>query len=66
MEERIKRDKERGRIFRPIKAMVVGVPNVGKSSLINKLAGRNVAIAEDRPGVTRGKQWINANSKIHL
>ena len=49
----------KGQGGRPIRAMVVGVPNVGKSTFINKLAGRKAAIASDRPGVTRGKQWIS-------
>ncbi|TYQ18247.1 UNVERIFIED_CONTAM: ribosome biogenesis GTPase A [Acetivibrio alkalicellulosi] len=66
MKERIQRDREKGRIFRPVKAMIVGIPNVGKSSLINKISGRGSAITGDRPGVTRGKQWINVNNEIQL
>lgn len=49
---------ERGMIGRPIRMMIVGIPNVGKSSLINRLAGSRTAKVEDRPGVTRGKQWV--------
>ncbi|MDQ2087206.1 ribosome biogenesis GTPase YlqF [Herbivorax sp. ANBcel31] len=66
MKDRIKKDRERGRIFRPVKAMIVGVPNVGKSSLINKIAGKGRTSTGDRPGVTRGKQWINVNNEIQL
>jgi ribosome biogenesis GTPase A len=66
MKDRIERDKKRGRIFRPIRTMLVGIPNVGKSALINKLAGRASAVTGDRPGVTRGKQWIKINEGIDL
>jgi ribosome biogenesis GTPase A len=66
MKERIEKDRQRGRIFRPVKAMIVGIPNVGKSSLINKIAGRGSAVTGDKPGVTRGKQWINVNDEIQL
>ncbi len=53
MKERIEKDRQRGRIFRPVKAMIVGIPNVGKSSLINKIAGRGSAVTGDKPGVTQ-------------
>ena len=66
MKERIERDKLKGRIFRPIRTMVVGIPNVGKSSFINKIAGKAGAVTGDRPGVTRGKQWIRVNEEIEL
>jgi ribosome biogenesis GTPase A len=66
MKDRIERDRQRGRIFRPIRTMIVGIPNVGKSSLINRLAGKSIAVTGDRPGVTRGKQWINVNNEIQL
>lgn len=66
MKDKIEKDRQRGRIFRPVKAMVVGIPNVGKSSLINKIAGRGSTVTGDRPGVTRGKQWINVNNEIQL
>ena len=58
--------KEKGQVGRPIRAMVVGVPNVGKSTFINKVAGRKSAKAGDRPGVTRGKQWVGAGSGLDL
>jgi len=66
MKDKIERDRQKGRIFRPIRTMIVGIPNVGKSSLINRLAGKSIAVTGDRPGVTRGKQWINVNNEIQL
>jgi len=58
MQPKTDRQKERGRVAAPIRAMVVGIPNVGKSTFINQLAGRASAATADRPGVTRGRQWI--------
>jgi len=63
---KIQKEKQRGKIFIPIRTMVVGIPNVGKSSFINKVAGRSSAATGDRPGVTRGKQWIRLNNEIEL
>ena len=57
--DRIALWEERGEAGRPIRMMIVGIPNVGKSSLINRLAGGKRAKVEDRPGVTRGKQWVS-------
>lgn len=57
LSEKLARDKARG-MNKPQRAMVLGIPNVGKSSLINRLAGASKAAVADRPGVTRGKQWI--------
>lgn len=51
---------------RPVRIMIVGIPNVGKSSFINRLAGSKRAKVEDRPGVTRGKQWVNLDSDLEL
>lgn len=56
----------KGQVGRQLRFMVLGIPNVGKSSLINRLAGRKVAEAGDRPGVTRGKQWITLSDGIQL
>ena len=58
--------REKGQVGRPIRAMVVGVPNVGKSTFINRLAGRRSAKAGDRPGVTRGKQWVSVDKGLEL
>lgn len=65
LHEKIERDAAKG-MTRAIKIMVVGVPNVGKSSFINKMSGRKAAKVEDRPGVTRDKQWIRLESGIEL
>ena len=65
-EERISRYEQKGMHGRPIKAMVVGIPNVGKSSLINKLCGSKKAKVENRPGVTLDKQWVMTNIGILL
>lgn len=66
LKEKIEKDKKRGRIFRPIRAMVVGIPNVGKSTFINKLVGKASAKTGDRPGVTKGKQWIKIKKDFEL
>lgn len=66
MSEKIERNKAKGKLFTPVRTMVVGIPNVGKSSFINKIVGRATAVTGDRPGVTRGKQWIRINSEIEL
>jgi len=62
----IARWREKGQVGRPVRVMVVGVPNVGKSTFINKVARRKSAKAGDRPGVTRGKQWVNVDSGLDL
>lgn len=64
--EKIERDRRRGIKNRPIRAMVVGIPNVGKSTFINSYAGRACAKTGNRPGVTRGKQWIRLNKTLEL
>lgn len=66
LKEQIARWKEKGQVGRPIRAMVVGVPNVGKSTFINKAAKRKSAKTGDRPGVTRGKQWVSVSSGLEL
>lgn len=62
----LEKRKAKGMASRPIRMMIVGVPNVGKSSLINRLAGGKKVKVEDRPGVTRGKQWVRLESGIEL
>ena len=64
--EQIARWREKGLVGRPVRAMVVGVPNVGKSTFINKIARRKSAKAGDRPGVTRGKQWVTVDRGLEL
>ncbi len=56
----------KGQVGRPLRVMILGIPNVGKSTFINKVAGRKAAIAGDKPGVTRGKQWINIDKGLDL
>ena len=63
--EKIERDQARG-MNRPVRLMVVGIPNVGKSTLINQVSGRKGAKAENRPGVTRGKQWVTVDAGLQL
>ena len=63
--EKIERDQARG-MNRPVRLMIVGIPNVGKSTLINQVSGRKGAKAENRPGVTRGKQWVTVDQGLLL
>ena len=56
----------KGQVGRPLRVMILGIPNVGKSTFINKVAGRKAAIAGDKPGVTRGKQWISIDKGLDL
>ena len=64
--EKIERDRKRGIKNRPVRAMVVGIPNVGKSTFINAFAGRACAKTGNKPGVTKGKQWIRLNQNLEL
>lgn len=64
--EKIERDRKRGIINRPIRAMVVGIPNVGKSTFINSLVGKACTKTGNKPGVTKGKQWIRLNKNVEL
>lgn len=64
--EKIERDKKRGIINRPVRAMVVGIPNVGKSTFINAFAGKACTKTGNKPGVTKGKQWIRLNKNLEL
>ena len=64
--EKIERDKKRGIVGRPMRAMVAGIPNVGKSTFINKLSGKAAAKTGNKPGVTKGKQWIALGKNMQL
>lgn len=65
-QEKMDNLKKKGIINRPIRLMIVGIPNVGKSSIINRLAGKKSAKTGDRPGVTKGKQWIRLRGNMEL
>lgn len=64
--EKIERDRKRGILNRPIRAMIVGIPNVGKSTFINSFAGKACTKTGNKPGVTKGKQWIRINKQVEL
>ena len=64
--EKIERDRKRGIVNRPVRAMVVGIPNVGKSTFINSFAGKACAKTGNKPGVTKGKRWIRLNKGLEL
>ena len=66
LKEKIEAYAAKGQGTRPLRIMILGIPNVGKSTFINKVAGRKAAIAADRPGVTRGKQWISIDTGLEL
>ena len=66
LRDQIARWREKGQVGRAVRAMVVGVPNVGKSTFINKVARKKSAKAGDRPGVTRGKQWVHVDQGLDL
>ena len=64
--DKLKEYEAKGQVGRPLRVMILGIPNVGKSTFINKVAGRKAAVAGDKPGVTRGKQWIAIDSGLDL
>ena len=66
MRSKTEQQKQRGRKNMTIRAMIVGIPNVGKSTFINQLSGRSSTTVADRPGVTRGRQWINVGNEFDL
>ncbi|MBQ4651838.1 MAG: ribosome biogenesis GTPase YlqF [Oscillospiraceae bacterium] len=66
LRDKISEYEAKGQVGRTLRVMILGIPNVGKSTFINKVAGRKAAIAGDKPGVTRGKQWINIDSGLDL
>ena len=66
LKDKIEEFTAKGQVGRPLRCMVLGIPNVGKSTFINKVAGRKAAKAANKPGVTRGKQWINIDKGLDL
>lgn len=64
--EKLERDRKRGIVNRPVRAMVVGIPNVGKSTFINSFTGKACTKTGNKPGVTKGKQWIRLNRSLEL
>ncbi len=66
MADKLESYKQKGMVGKPLRVMVVGIPNVGKSSFINKIAGKTRAKAENRPGVTRGNQWFTIDKQLEL
>lgn len=66
MKEKIDRLKSKGLLVKTIRALIIGIPNVGKSTFINKLAGKGIAETGDRPGVTKSKQWIKVSPELEL
>jgi ribosome biogenesis GTPase A len=64
--QKLERNRRRGIINRPVRAMIAGIPNVGKSTFINSFAGKAAARTGDKPGVTKGKQWIRLNKNVEL
>ncbi len=66
LSDKLREYEAKGQVGRTLRVMILGIPNVGKSTFINKVAGRKAAIAGDKPGVTRGKQWINIDSGLDL
>lgn len=66
LKDKLENYRAKGLVGKPLRVMVVGIPNVGKSSFINKIAGRNKAKVENRPGVTRGNQWFSIDKELEL
>ena len=66
LRDKIAAYEEKGQVGRVLRVMVLGIPNVGKSTFINKVSGRKTARAEDRPGVTRAKQWVPVDKTLEL
>ncbi|MGT2716161.1 ribosome biogenesis GTPase YlqF [Streptococcus respiraculi] len=66
MREKIERQKERGIQIETLRTMIIGIPNAGKSTLMNRLAGKKIAIVGNKPGVTKGQQWLKSNKDLEI
>lgn len=66
MQEKIERQKERGIQIETLRTMIIGIPNAGKSTLMNRLAGKKIAIVGNKPGVTKGQQWLKSNKDLEI
>ena len=66
MKEKIARQKERGIQIETLRTMIIGIPNAGKSTLMNRLAGKKIAVTGNKPGVTKGQQWLKSNKDLEI
>ncbi|MGT2800565.1 ribosome biogenesis GTPase YlqF [Streptococcus marmotae] len=66
MREKIERQKERGIQIETLRTMIIGIPNAGKSTLMNRLAGKKIAVVGNKPGVTKGQQWLKSNKDLEI
>lgn len=66
MADKLARQKERGIRIETLRTMIIGIPNVGKSTLMNRLAGKKIAVVGNKPGVTKGQQWLKSNKDLEI
>ncbi|MGT2846360.1 ribosome biogenesis GTPase YlqF [Streptococcus massiliensis] len=66
MKDKLQRQKERGIQIETLRTMIIGIPNAGKSTLMNRLAGKKIAVTGNRPGVTKGQQWLRSNKDLEI
>ena len=66
MTDKIARQKERGIQIETLRTMIIGIPNAGKSTLMNRLAGKKIAVVGNKPGVTKGQQWLKTNKDLEI